>query len=469
MFGAYLVLARLVSPTDFGLYAAATVITGIGGLFAESGMMAALITRHDRMEEAASTAFAAMLVGGLLLTLCALAASPLLGLFFGSGRVQALAAVLSGWLFLYALTVVPDALLQRRFSFARRMVVDPLGALAFATVSIVACANGAGPWGLVAGVYASITVQVIAGWWFARLRPRFRLASVSMWRELARVARPVLAAEVFRRIAAQIDAVMLGGFVGAAPLGQYRNGLRIAQQSPNAFVDVGAYVLLPTFARLGRDSSRLGAAAQRVFGLVGAVALPASAAAVPLGVPIAVLALGARWRPAGHALAGLCGLLLGSAIVSVASELFKAVGRPELLVRVHVLGLVSMAVLVISAAVPFGLLGVAIAVSASQCLTAAYAFHRVGPLIGLGWRDLVRDFAGPTVATAVMLLSMLAFTAAVDPLGNGYALALTLTLAEAALGALVYLIALLVVDRQRRGDMRGSLEAMRARRASAAV
>ena len=68
-----------------------------------------------------------------------------------------------------------------------------------------------------------------------------------------------------------------------------------------------------------------------------------------------------------------------------------------------------------------------------------------------------------------MLLSMLAFTAAVDPLRNGYALALTLTLAEAALGALVYLIALLVVDPQRRGDMRGSLEAMRARRASAAV
>ena len=66
-FLAYLVLVRLLTPRDFGLYAAGTLITGIGGLFAESGMLAALIKREDRLDEAASTAFAWLLVCGVAL------------------------------------------------------------------------------------------------------------------------------------------------------------------------------------------------------------------------------------------------------------------------------------------------------------------------------------------------------------------------------------------------------------------
>jgi len=156
LFGVYVVLARLISPREFGVYAAASVVTGVGSLFAESGMMSALIRRADRIDEAASTAFYSLLLGGVLLSASALALAPAVGLFFGSARVEALSAALSGLLLLRALTVVPDALLQRRFSYARRVAVDPLGALAFAAASIISCANGAGGWGLVAGAYASM-------------------------------------------------------------------------------------------------------------------------------------------------------------------------------------------------------------------------------------------------------------------------------------------------------------------------
>src|SRR5258706_11587897 len=55
LFATYLVLARLISPSDFGRYAAGTLITGFGGLFAEGGMMAALISRRDGLDEAANS------------------------------------------------------------------------------------------------------------------------------------------------------------------------------------------------------------------------------------------------------------------------------------------------------------------------------------------------------------------------------------------------------------------------------
>ena len=179
-FVAYLVLVRLLDPKDFGLYAAGTVITGITSLFAESGMLAALITRKDRIDEAASTAFVSLALTGIALTCASLAVAPLLGLAFHSGQVSKITAVLSGWLFVRALTIVPDAMLQRQFSFARRVIVDPAGVLAYAAASIPLAATGAGVWALVAGSYASILTQAIGAWVACGFRPNLRLASFAM-------------------------------------------------------------------------------------------------------------------------------------------------------------------------------------------------------------------------------------------------------------------------------------------------
>ena len=113
-FGFYLVLARLATPDDFGVLAAGSLFVGLGMVFAESGMLAAVIQRRDRVEEAANTAFVSTVLGGVALTLLALALAPLIGVVFDSHRIGEVAAALSGWLFLNLAAVVPNALLQRR-------------------------------------------------------------------------------------------------------------------------------------------------------------------------------------------------------------------------------------------------------------------------------------------------------------------------------------------------------------------
>jgi O-antigen/teichoic acid export membrane protein len=450
LLGVYVVLARLISPAEFGRYAAASIITGIGSLFSESGMASALIRRRDRLEEAANTAFLSLLISGLLLTAAALAIAPLVGLFFGSGRIGLLSAALSVALLLQALSVVPDALLQRRFSFLRRVAIDPLSALAFATAAIVAAVDGAGAWALVAGAYAAQIVSVVAAWSFAGFRPRRRLASVAVWRELAGFARPVLGSEVLSRVAFQLDAILLGHFKGASVLGQYRNGLRIAQQPSDAFVSVGAYVLLPTFVRISDHPERLRVAVQQILGLIATVALPVSIMLIPLGEPVAVLLLGPRWGQAGHAIAGLCGFVIGTALVSAVSEIYKAVERPQLLIRLHTVSLLTVALFVGLAAVPFGLIGVAVAVSVSRCVTAGYGLRLAAPLAGMRLRELGREATAPVAATAVMLVAMLAFAAYAPPLAHGQATAIALTVAEAVIGAVVYVAGLLTLDPGRR-------------------
>jgi O-antigen/teichoic acid export membrane protein len=453
-FAAYIVLARLATPTDFGQFAAATVVVGVGNLLGESGMMAALINRRDRIDEAASTAFFSLLAGGVLLTLGAAALAPLVGLYYHSSRVGLLSAALSASVLIRMLTIVPDSLLQRRMSFARRVAVDPLGSIGFAAVAITACADGAGAWGLVAGMYASLLVQVVFAWGFARKRPRWREASREMWRELSSFGRPVLGSEILRFIASQLDAITLGKFSGTAALGQYRNGLRLAQQPGNAFVDVGAYVLLPLLARMSGQRDRLTEAVKRVFGVTAALALPVSVAMIPLGVPIAVLSLGHRWRPAGHVIAGLSFMLVGIASSSVAVEAIKAIGRPQLLVRMSSVYLTLTAVCVTVGAISLGATGVAIGVSLSACLSAVFNLSVLTGQLELSRRALLTTCAGPAVAAAVMLVVMLLFGSALDPASLSELAGIATTCAEAALGLIVYLAVLLIVDRPRREDIR---------------
>ena len=196
-FATYVVLARLASPEVFGTLAAGWTIIGVSSLIAESGMRSALIQRQDRLEEAAATATIATLAAGVALALLAFALSPLVGLFFHSHEVGLVAAALAGVLLMNAATVVPDALLRRRFSFLRRAVVDPINAVTYGVVAAALLAIGLGVWALVIASYASGIVRVTTVWLFIRWRPDLRLASFAMWRELARFARHIVASEFF--------------------------------------------------------------------------------------------------------------------------------------------------------------------------------------------------------------------------------------------------------------------------------
>ena len=84
--GFYVVLARLLDPSEFGIYAAATVLLGFAYMVTETGMASAVVHRRDRVEEAQSTAVVAMWVSGAFFSLVALALSPVIGLIFDSSQ-----------------------------------------------------------------------------------------------------------------------------------------------------------------------------------------------------------------------------------------------------------------------------------------------------------------------------------------------------------------------------------------------
>jgi O-antigen/teichoic acid export membrane protein/glycosyltransferase involved in cell wall biosynthesis len=441
----YLVLARLASPELFGQFAEASIVVGTGSIFVESGMLAALIHRRDRIEDAANTALVATLLGGVALSLCALAAAPLIALVFANDGVGAPAAAMSGVLLVGASKVVPDALLQRRFSFLRRVVVDPIGVVAFGTVSTLGLAGGLGIWAFVAATYAHELAMAVASWIASGFRPAPRRASFTMWKQLASYGRHVVVSEFVNHVGLVVNTVLLGRFVSTGSLGQYRYASRLGALPHEVAVNAGSYVLLPAFSRISHDRERFERAFRRSLRWVTTVVVPASLLLVPLGVPVAVLVLGARWRPAGEALMVLCIASAGRAAGSVASEALKAAGRPDILPRLQLLNAALVSVLML-AFLPFGLVGIAVGFTLGSLAAAAYAVVRAVVVLDLPLRPFASAIWPPSPAGFVMLgMVFVLDRLVVHAESHGVAAGIGLLGFEALLGLVVYLAVLAVL------------------------
>ena len=183
-------------------------------------------------------------------------------------------------------------------------VIDPINALVYGVVAAVTLAAGWGVWGLVIATYASALLRASMAWLLAGWLPDLREASFAMWRELARYGRSIVTSEFLNQISGIVNTLLVGRFLGLAPLGGYRFGWRIATQAAVLFGSA-AYPLFPAFARIADEPDRFRASFLRAIRLMAVLAIPAGVALIPLAEQIAVVLLGERWRSTGHVLAAL--------------------------------------------------------------------------------------------------------------------------------------------------------------------
>jgi O-antigen/teichoic acid export membrane protein len=402
----YVVLARLVTPTELGLFTAGLVLVGLARLYTESGMLAAVVYQRDRLNEAASTAVVATFVAGVLIGLFMLALAPALGAFFHDATVTGVAAAASGMALLRTIAIVPEALLQRRFSFLRRMVVEPGSVVAFGITGIVLTANGLGVWGLVIAQYASLLVSALLSWGLVSWRPQLRLASFAMWRELISYGRHTIAATTVIRVSEEIPVFLLGRFTGAAALGQLRYGRRIASLPLAMIMAAASYVLFPAFARIATEQERFQASVLRALRWMAILAVGGGLIMIPLGKPLTTLAFGSVWAQAGEAVMALGIYTAARGISSLIVEALKAHGRPEVVTRMNVIELV-VGTIAMAALLPLGLVGVCVGISIGAVVRAAYALHRAHVVVGLPLRSLLDAIRAPAIAALVMVAVLL--------------------------------------------------------------
>jgi PST family polysaccharide transporter len=324
-------LARLLTPTDIGIFAAGTVLTALLTNFVEGGLRSGLVQRQGDLADADETVFWVTLMVGVAASLASLAAAPVIGIIFHSRTAGLVAAATAGVLLIHSLTNVPESVLQREFSVKRRLIVGPAIVSSYAVVAVGLAALGWGVWSMVAGTYASYTAWVVSLWMITSWRPGRGHASFAMWRELARFGFPLVLSMTGFRLRSAIESLVVGRVLSTAALGFFRYGQRIARIPQMGIIEVGATTLFPAFSRIASDRERFAAAYLRAlhWSMVGAAA--GTGLMIAVGEPAVVVLFGEEWRGAGVALVAMSGVAIGSAMQVVVQDAIKAHGRTRLL------------------------------------------------------------------------------------------------------------------------------------------
>lgn len=325
----FIVLARLLTPEDFGVMSAALMVMGFSQIFWEAGMGKALIQRQTDTQEAANVAFwvnigLSIVIASLLL----IAADPIARTFFHDERVTAVIQVMTLQVFLGAVSSVHTALLQKDMGFKKLFWVR------FATVSLPGMASiplalgGMGYWALVAGTLVGQLVQVLMLWKTSHWRPKLKFDK-RVAKEMGLFGGWVAASGLLAWFYIWADSLIVGMYLGSRELGLYRTGNQFSSMVFAILFGPIVAVLYTHLVRMGNDKQRLREAAMRVIKTLTFIAVPLAMIVFSLADPLSTALFGEKWHGIGLVIAAMALMHGFSWVVGMNGEFYRAMGKPS--------------------------------------------------------------------------------------------------------------------------------------------
>jgi PST family polysaccharide transporter len=292
------VLARLLSPREFGTVSAALVVISFTSIFSRLGLGPAVVQRQQLEQRHLQAAFTGSLLLGLLLGAGIWWGAPLVAAFFHNPQVEPVLKVLA-WTFpLSGISTVAESLMFRELRF--RWIAN-LGlathALGYGLVAVILALAGLGVWALVAAAMVQTTARS-AILLYVRRPP---LAWWPEWRalkEMLHFGTGFTVAKVANHLALQGDNLVVGHWLGPVALGLYGRAYHLMSVPASVVGNVLDDVLFPTMARFQEEVERLGRAYRRGVAVIALVALPASIVLFVLAPELIQVVLGPRWSGA---------------------------------------------------------------------------------------------------------------------------------------------------------------------------
>lgn len=435
------IVARLLDPADFGLFALALIVINFFDYLKDLGVGAALVQSSGSWKRFAPTGLTLVVVTGVLAGVTLAVAAPLAASMLDQPELTDIVRVLSIAVTISAFGVLPAALLRRRLDFKSRLWPEFIAAAIKAALTITLAAMGFGVWSLVYGQLIGTIALTALYWWVART-PLVCGFDAHEARQLVGYGSSVTGVTLLAFGIANVDYAVVGIRLGDTALGLYTLAFRIPDLLVLNLCIVISEVLFSSLSRLQQDRRHVGEHYLQVLTIV-----------VPLTAPICVFLgaaapavigtlYGAEYADAAPVLAVLAVYGLIHSASYHAGDVFKAIGRPGLLTAT---GVAKLAVLVwpIWWAAGHSIVMVAVVLLLVELLPLVANMVLVRMVTGLKLKQLVAATTRPIPAAAAMALVTLGITYATA----GWPAPLQLSLALPA-GLLCYLLVLRLTARQ---------------------
>ena len=404
------VLARLLTPADFGLLTMVTTFSLLLMNVGLNGFTEAVLQRERMDHELASTLFWINAGLGLVLAAAFAALGPLLARFYGEPRVTAVSGALALTIVLTCLSVQHLALLKRAMLFTHVSANDIVARAASVLVSIPLAWMGWGHWALVAGALALSLSTVIGAWTMCRWLPgRPRLTPGT--RSMVQFAMHTYARFMTGYGTANLDKFLVGWAFGPTPLGFYRKAYDLFVMPANQVSSPLTAVAVAALSRVNDDARRRRRYLLEALSTIAFVGMGLGGALTVVGHDLLRVLLGPGWEEAGR-LFTLFGPGIGAMLVyGTHGWIHLSMGRPDRWVRWGLVEL-GIAATLFLVALPWGPAGIAAASAASYWILmlpglwyAGQGQLDVAAIVGAIWKYVAAAaFAGAVAVTSAVTM-----------------------------------------------------------------
>ena len=397
-----LIIARILSPNDFGLMGIALLAMATLGTFTQTGFQAALIQKKENIKSYLDAAWTVLILRGFILFAILYLIAPYVAVFFDAPEAKPIIQVIGLSVLFQAFTNIGVIYFQKELEFNKEFIYQFAGTLTDFIVAISAVLILRNVWALVLGMLTGNAVRCFVSYLIHPYRPCLS-SDLGKAKELFGFGKWVLGSSILMFLITQGDDIFVGKLLGATALGFYQMAYRISNMPATEITHVISRVTFPAYSKLQRDIPKLREAYLKVLQITAFLTFPIAGMIFVLAPDFTNIFLGEKWMPMVPAMQVLVFWGLIRSIGATIGPIFQAVGRPKLLTYFQLTVLIVLAACIYPLTTKLGILGTSIAVVVASVVGNTGSAILVVKITTCGIWPFCKMLVFPLISTGTMI------------------------------------------------------------------
>lgn len=433
------ILARLLSPDDYGVIAMPAIFLALAQVLIDSGFANALIRKPDLNEEDLSTAFFFNIIVGLVAYLALFFASPLIAVFFKTPILSTLLKVTALVVLINSLGIVQQAVMTKRMDFKTQAVITVISTTFSGAGGVWMAYSGYGVWALVFQQVSAALIRVVLLWSLGHWHPQ-RIWSRNSFNYLWTFGSKVVIIGFLDTIYNNVYAFVIGKVYSAKDLGNYTRAQQFADLPVNNINGIIQKVTLPLLSEIQDDNNRLGSIYLRIIRMTAVLIIPLMFGLAAMASPLILVLLGEDWVGCIILFQILCIARIWTPFNSINVNLLQVKGRTDLQLKLEI-AKKAIITIVLACTIFAGVVWLALGFALCTMIAFVINTYYTKRIIGVSFFKQIQAVLPSLIISIVMAFIILLFNKFVV---NVY----IQLLADVLLGCMVYLGLSLLFERE---------------------
>ena len=325
-----IILARLLTPYDYGCIGMLAIFMALAGSFVDGGFGSALIQKKSPSQEDYSTIFYWNFGVSVLMYLILFLCAPAISRFYSLPILSPVLRVQGLVLFVYSFNIIQKNQLKKRLNFKVLAIVNLSTALISLLVTIIMAYKGYGVWALVAQNMLSSVIPAVVFWFYLKWRP-LPVFSFKSLKELFSFGFFMLLTHLLNNFSKKVQGLLIGKFYSLSTMGYYSKAISTEDIASNSISSVMTQVTYPLYAEAQNDLSRLSNMIRRLTMTISYITFPILFLLVLLAKPVFLILYSEKWLASVPYFQILCFSGMGACLTAINTQSIAAIGKSKLM------------------------------------------------------------------------------------------------------------------------------------------